>query len=186
MGSALEIRLLGPADVGLLSEIDRAEQLDTHYRVVDGELMASPDDFFIPPWDPDGDGEFSVAAMIGFAAPIVQRGAALMGAYRGDELLGLVIVEAGYAPDVAWLALLYVTRAARRSGAASALWAAAVELARTGGASRMYVSSAPTGSAVGFYLSRGCRLAAQDEIIPALFELEPEDIHLVCDLERPS
>ena len=97
-----------------------------------------------------------------------------------------MVVDGEYKPEVAWLALLYVTRAARRSGAASALWAAAAKLARDGGARAMYVSSAPTGSAVGFYLSRGCRLAAPDEIIPELFELEPEDIHLVCELDSPA
>lgn len=186
MADVIEVRRLGADDIVLLHEIDRAEQLDTHYRVVDGQLIASPDDFFVPPWDPDGDGEYSVAAMVNFARPIVQRGAALLGAYRGDELLGLVIVEGEYQSDKAWLALLYVTRSARRSGAASTLWAAAEEVAREADAKTLYVSSAPTGSAVGFYFSRGCRLAAKDEIIPELFELEPEDIHLVCDLGRPA
>jgi hypothetical protein len=42
------------------------------------------------------------------------------------------------------------------------------------------VSATSTGSAVGFYLSRGCRLA--DPVHPKLFELEPVDIHLVLDL----
>ena len=186
MADVLEVRRLRADDIVLLREIDRAEQLDTHYRVVDGELIGSPDDFFIPPWDPDGDGLYSVAAMISFAEPVLQRGAALLGAYRGDELLGLVVVDGEYEPDVAWLTLLYVTRAARRSGAASALWMAAEEAARGAGAKTLYVSSAPTGSAVGFYFSRGCRLASKDEIIPALFELEPEDIHLVCELESPT
>jgi len=44
----------------------------------------------------------------------------------------------------------------------------------------MYVSATPTGSAVGFYLSRGCELA--DPPHAELFALEPEDIHLVCEL----
>jgi hypothetical protein len=44
----------------------------------------------------------------------------------------------------------------------------------------MYVSATPTGSAVGFYLGRGCRLA--DPVHPDLFAQEPEDIHLVCPL----
>jgi GNAT superfamily N-acetyltransferase len=186
MGSAPEVRQLEAVDIGLLGEIDRSEQLDTHFRVVEGELIASPDDFFIPPWDPAGEGEYSVAAMIKFAEPIVRGGANLLGAYRDEELLGLGIVEPAYEREVAWLALLYVTRTARRSGAASALWAAAARLAREAAARTMYVSSAPTGSAVGFYLSRGCRLAAKHEIIPALFDLEPEDVHLVYDLALPA
>jgi hypothetical protein len=34
---------------------------------------------------------------------------------------------------------------------------------------------------VGFYLSRGCRLATRSEINDHLYELEPDDVHLICD-----
>jgi hypothetical protein len=44
----------------------------------------------------------------------------------------------------------------------------------------MYVSAVPSGSAVGFYLSRGCELA--EEPHRDLFAHEPEDIHLVCPI----
>ncbi len=186
MAGATEVRRLGAEDIVLLREIDRTEQLDTEYRVVDGELVATDIDFFVPAWNPDGSGSHSVGALIKFAEPVLQRGAALFGAYRGDELLGLVVVDGEYAPGVAWLTLLYVTNGARRTGAASAMWAAAEGVARGAGAKTLYVSSAPTGSAVGFYFSRGCRLAAKHEIIPELFEIEPEDIHLVCELGAPS
>ena len=49
------------------------------------------------------------------------------------------------------------------------------------GARSLYVSATPTGSAVGFSLGRGCRLA--DPVHPELFTDEPEDIHLVCPLD---
>jgi GNAT superfamily N-acetyltransferase len=52
--------------------------------------------------------------------------------------------------SLAWLAFLFVSRPYRRRGVASALWAAAVKVAATGGAEAMYVSAVPTGSAVGF------------------------------------
>jgi len=48
------------------------------------------------------------------------------------------------------------------------------------GAESMYVSAVPTGSAVEFYLSRGCELA--NPVHPALYAEEPDDIHLVCSL----
>ncbi|VEB02444.1 acetyltransferase [Klebsiella pneumoniae] len=47
------------------------------------------------------------------------------------------------------------------------------------GASGLYISSIPNKNTVDFYLAQGCRLA--DKPDPALFALEPEDIHLVCD-----
>lgn len=40
------------------------------------------------------------------------------------------------------------------------------------------VSATPSGSAVGFYTSRGCRVV--DAPHPELFAKEPEDIHLTC------
>ena len=63
---------------------------------------------------------------------------------------------------------------------AAALWDECVRLARGSGATQMYVSATPTRSAVGFYLSRGCRLA--QPVHARLFEEEPEDIHLILDL----
>lgn len=60
------------------------------------------------------------------------------------------------------------------------MWGAAVDLALAAGAEAIYVSAVPTGSAVGFYLHPGCRLA--DAARPALFAKEPEDIHLVHSL----
>ncbi len=56
----------------------------------------------------------------------------------------------------------------------------ACEIARETGASQLYVSSTPSSSAVGFYLSQGCRLV--EEVDPELSALEPEDIHLILDL----
>jgi hypothetical protein len=44
-------------------------------------------------------------------------------------------------------------------------------------AKQMYVSAKPSGSAVGFYLSQGFRPA--DTPIPELYELEPENIHML-------
>jgi hypothetical protein len=43
--------------------------------------------------------------------------------------------------------------------------------------SGMYVSAVPSESAVGFYQSQG--FEPTDTPIPTLFELEPEDIHMV-------
>ena len=113
----------------------------------------------IPTWDPDGSGEHSVASHIAFCASVVADGAAPFGAFDDDgELVGMATVHPTFEPGLAWLATLHVSRAHRRRGAASALWDAGVALAREAGARSLYVSATPTGSAVGFYLGRGCRL----------------------------
>ena len=166
-------------DVALIAEIDRSEHVDVQYAVRDGQLVEVPvfmED--IPTWPDDG-GEHSITRMLEFCTPIVEGGATLLGAFTDDdELAGLAIVDPTFEPALAWLALLHVSRPHRRTGAATALWAEAARLASDAGAGSMYVSATPTGSAVGFYLSQGCRLAKP--VHPALFANEPDDIHLVC------
>jgi ribosomal protein S18 acetylase RimI-like enzyme len=175
-----EIRLLGPEDIELIGEIDRSEHMETEYSVVGGRLESRRVDFDIPTWHRQGTGDFSVAGVIEEWRPVVAAGAVLLGAFRGDQLLGIAIVERDLEPGLAWLAFLHVSRKHRRRGVAKALWAAAESIAAEAGSAAMYVSAAPSGSAVGFYLSRGCELA--DPPHPELLAKEPEDIHLVCPI----
>jgi ribosomal protein S18 acetylase RimI-like enzyme len=181
--SVVTVRRLDPSDVALVASIDRSERVEVLYRVERGRLVEAPASIDVPGWDPDGSGDHSVASHIAFCASAVADGAALLGAYDDDgELMGLATVHPTFEPTLAWLATLHVSRAHRRRGAASALWDAGVTLAREAGARSLYVSATSTGSAVGFYLSRGCRLA--DPVHPKLFAQEPEDIHLMCPLDR--
>lgn len=181
MAPSCEVQRLGFDDVGLIARIDRSEHVDVQYAVVDGQLIERPVSMAdIPPWDPVSAGPHSVAEKVAFCAPLVAGGAVLFGAFEGDRLLGLAVVDASFEPRLAWLAFLHVSREARRRGAASALWDAAVHEAVQAGAEAMYVSATPTGSAVSFYLSRGCKLA--DPVHPELFANEPDDIHLACSL----
>jgi GNAT superfamily N-acetyltransferase len=176
-----EVRTLSVDDVGLIAEIDRSEQIDVEYTVVHGRLAERPVSFAeVPEWDPIGTGSFSVAARIAFCEPLVRAGGTLLGAYQSGEFMGLALVDGDFEPARAWLAFLHVSRPYRRRGAASRLWSASVDIALDAGARSMYVSATPTGSAVGFYLSRGCHLA--DPVNPELYAMEPDDIHLVCDL----
>jgi ribosomal protein S18 acetylase RimI-like enzyme len=178
---SMEIRRLTSDDLGLIGRIDRSEHLDVEYTVVDGVLTERPASMTdVPPWDPVGRGPHSVAVRIDFCRPLLANGAAFLGAFDGDEVMGLVVVQGDFEPGLAWLAFLHVSRPYRRSEVASALWIEAVTEARSAGADSMYVSSAPTGSAVGFYCSRGCELA--DPVHPVLYAMEPDDIHFVYRL----
>src|SRR5947209_3040328 len=135
-----------------------------------------------PPWDPVCSGAHSVAGHTAFYASVVADGGTLFGAFEGDgEVMGLASVHPTFETGVAWLATLHVSRAHRRRGVATALWDACATRAREAGARSMFVSATPTGSAIGFYLARGCRLA--DPVHPKLFADEPDDIHLVCSLD---
>ena len=180
----VNVRRLVASDVALVASIDRSEHVEVQYRVESGRLVEAPVVMAdIPAWDPDGAGEHSVASQMAFYAKVVAGGATLFGAFDDDgAVMGLAAVHPTFEPGLAWLATLHVSRPHRRRGAASALWGAGVALARDAGARSLYVSATPTGSAIGFYLGRGCRLA--DPVHPALFADEPEDIHLVCPLDR--
>ena len=179
VSDAIEIRRLSVADIGLIGEIDRSEQINRLYKVVGGQLISEDVDLAVPTWDPVGTGEHSVASLIGYWEPVVAAGATFFGAFDGSALAGICIVDGSFEPGMAWLALLHVSRTYRGMGIASAMWAAAERVAKEGGATSMYVSSTSSNSAVGFYLSRGCELAGS-KLNPVLYEMEPEDIHFIC------
>jgi len=176
----MDIRHLPAEEIGLIGSIDRSEDVVVGYSVVAGELIPSQVTWTIPNWSRTGTGDHTVASQIAQWQPVLERGAVLLGSFDGAEFLGLAIVEPGFEPDLAWLALLHVSRPYRRRGVASALWQEAVRLSREAAAPKMYVSATRSESAVGFYLDRGCELAVPPH--PDLFALEPEDIHLTLTL----
>lgn len=77
------------------------------------------------------------------------------------------------------LLFFYVGAGKRGQGWGRRLFKYALHQLPEMGASGLYISSIPNKNTVDFYLAQGCRLA--DKPDPALFALEPEDIHLVCD-----
>ncbi len=177
----IDLRHLTSTNLDLFADIDRAEHVDVLYNLVDGELHANPVDIDVPSWDSTGSGDHSVASIVEFCGPLISGGALFMGAFEGDRVAGLVIVDPVFEPGMAWLSMLHVSRWARRLGVGSTLWNAAVDAATAAGAQRLYVSATSTGSAVNFYLSRGCHLAGT-ATSPELYRQEPDDIHLICDI----
>ena len=177
-----EVRHLERHDIALLRQIDRTEQLETEYRVEDGKLVAIESNVLVPAWDQTGSGAHSVEHLVAFCDPVLAGGAQLLGAFDGDGVVGIGLIDPALKPGIGWLALLHVSNSQRRGGVGQALWDASSTLVSDSGAHAIYVSSAPTGSAVSFYLKQGCRLAGPDDIVQELFALEPDDIHLVCAL----
>jgi ribosomal protein S18 acetylase RimI-like enzyme len=180
-GDSIEIRELGADGIELIRQIDRSEHIDTLYTVKDGRLDSESVEIDVPPWDADGHGDHSSAVRITELRPLVESGAALLGAFIDDRFAGIAIVDPTFEGSTAWFTFLHVSRAYRRRGVAAALWAAGVEVAAAAEATSLYVSATPSGSAIGFYTSRGCRLATPPH--PALLAEEPEDIHLICPVE---
>jgi GNAT superfamily N-acetyltransferase len=176
------VRVLGHEDVELVRHIDRSEHVHEEYEVAEGRLRERPVTMAeIPGWASTGDGPHSFQAQIRFCRESLQRGGYLLGAYLEEQLAGLAVVEPSFEPPLARLAFLHVSRPHRGAGVGKALWTTALQMARAASARRLYVSATPTGSAVNFYLRQGCVLAAPPH--PALFKLEPEDIHLLLPFQ---
>ena len=177
----IDVRVL-PADrIGLIAEIDRSEHIDALFEVRAGELTSRPVDIDVPRWTSQGSGPHSVQSFLEFLEPILERGATFLGAFDQEQLAGVAVVEERFEDDMAWLVFLHVSSADRRRGVGTALWTEAVDRARSAGSHAMYVSATPSGSAVGFYLQRGCKVAATPHA--GLLEKEPEDVHLVAAVD---
>jgi len=158
-------------------EIDRSEEITTHYRQVGTQLVASAVNDVVPTFPADG--PHSVAALVADWQPVVDAGGVLLGAFDEGRLAGIALLGDEVAADVRQVALLYVSRPHRGRGVASALMDEMERIAREERARALYVSSVPSDSAVGFYLSRGFE---PTEPLPKLFVKEPEDIHMVLTL----
>ncbi len=154
--------------------IDRAEVVDKVYYREDGELVLKPEHFDIQGWPPGEPEHYGPILLDCF-----DRGGTFYGAFDGETLIGAAVLESrfiGRERDQLQLKFLHVSRRHRRTGLGCTLFEKAVARARRLGARRLYISSTPSENTVRFYLRRGCRVA--DEVDAALFEREPEDIHL--------
>lgn len=177
--SQLEYRDLGLGDLAKIRDLDRSEHVTLGYRLVEGELQAEAVDWHVPRWRFEDEGTHTVARQVRFCQRHMLAGARAVGAIDEGRLIGIGLMTPGIRPDLAQLAYLHVSAAYRRAGVGARLFEDLISFAIASGARQVYVSAVPTESAVGFYRSRGFRLATP---LPELYELEPEDIHMVMDL----
>jgi GNAT superfamily N-acetyltransferase len=173
----IHFRWMKPDEVTKIEDIDRSERIRSGYQYIEGELQQIKVNWDSPPWSIEGDGEYSVAAQIHFCREHLQRKGRMYGAFVDDKLVGIGLIQQAVAAGTAQLAFLHVSKAYRQCGLGRQIAEALMAEAKKAGAKRMYVSAVPSESAVGFYLSQG--FEPTDTPIPTLFELEPEDIHMV-------
>ena len=128
----------------------------------------------------EGDGEHSFGEMIRGARELLDLDGMAFGAFDGDRLVGIAIYRPWLAETMGQLGLLHVGNGYRRQGIATRLFDEVLHLARVDRANRLYVSATPSGSAVGFYLSKGFEPTATPNA--NLLAEEPEDIHMILRL----
>lgn len=176
--SGVVARELARAEVRDLWTIDRAERVERVYRHRDGALVLAPELHDTRGWPPGEPEQYTPLLFDCF-----DHGGAFWGAFEGRVLAGAAVLERrfiGRPPDRLQLKFLHVGRGHRGCGLGRALFERSVAQARAWGARRLYVSATPSENTVRFYLQRGCRVAR--EVDPALFALEPEDIHLELEI----
>ena len=172
----LEYRDMTMAELDRLREIDRSEHVTTGYSMDGGALASRAVDWNVPGWH-DGSGEHSLDYQIEFSRGHLQAGARFLGCFTPDDLLvGFGLMTPDVEPGVAQLSFLHVSHGYRRVGIARELLDRLTDWARAAGATELYVSAAPSESAVSFYQAVGFRVT--DRPNPDLLALEPQDIHL--------
>jgi len=176
----VEIKQMNNSEIDRIAEIDRSEHVTCGYFFREGKLEAEVVDWRVPRWSDNGS-MFSVQANVEAWTPyLTVHGGAMFGAFDGGSLVGLSIYRPALTEDMAQLAVLHVSNGYRRQGIAARLTAECVRLTRADGAGWLYVSATPSESAIGFYTSQGFKLAKKPH--PELYELEPEDIHMIKKL----
>jgi GNAT superfamily N-acetyltransferase len=111
------------------------------------------------------------------------RGRFFWGAFENDKLIGVSVLESkfiGSKYDTLQLKFLHVSRAYRDRGIGTELFIAAKTQAREHGAKRMYISATPSEHTIRFYMGVGCVVTPEPDA--ELLALEPEDIHLECNV----
>ena len=181
--SSIAFRQLAASEVARVGDIDRTERVRIGYRVEEDQLIRMDVVWDSSPWTEEGE-EHSIPHMIHGLEEVLANGGTMLGAFDGPRLVGIATFRPHLTGTMAQLALLHVSNGYRKQGIASRLFERIEELACQSGAQELYVSATPSESAVGFYTSRGCVWTPTPH--PELFELEPEDIHMIKTLSTPS
>ena len=172
----IEYRPLEPSELGRVGEIDRSETIDAVYVQRGSRLELRRGKFSSPTWDPVGAGEHSVSAIREALVGWSEGGAAALGAFDGDRLVGIGLLLPHLRPGIAQLAFLYVSAGYRGRGVGGRIADELERIARDGGDRSVVVSATRSRNTVRFYRQRG--FEPMGKPLPELYELEPEDVQM--------
>jgi GNAT superfamily N-acetyltransferase len=172
---AIAIRPLTIAELPRVSEIDVTESGTLVYQQAGRHVMGTREE-----WCRPRRSAADWSAAIEAWQRLLAQGGVAVGAFEGETLVGIAVLRPRLTARLAQLAALFVSRDRRRCGVATRLTDEIARQARESGALALYVSATPSESAVGFYTSQGFRPTKY--IIEELYELEPEDIHMIKPL----
>ena len=175
-------RELRKEEIGQVWSIDRTEVIDQVYYHENGQLVLKTEHYDMKGWPPGEPESYGPRLVDCFD----HRGT-FYGAFDDGKLVGVAVMESrfiGREGDQLQLKFLHIGRSHRKTGLGRTLFDMAVARARELGARRLYVSATPSRNTVDCYLHLGCHVT--DDLDPALFELEPDDIHLEFQIPTPK
>ncbi|MDX1417029.1 MAG: GNAT family N-acetyltransferase [Candidatus Promineifilaceae bacterium] len=182
MTQSLVYRPLTRPEIDKLAYISRSETIERVYTRQDDELILQEEYIAVPDWSPR-----EQQRRIAYLQEVFDKGATFFGAFTGDRLAGLAVLDHNPVQtgrNRLQLAGLWVSAPARGQSVGRTLFQLAVKEAWNMGAEVLYISATPSENTVRFYLNLGCRLA--DPVDPALLAKEPDDIHLELVLLRQT
>ena len=166
------IRRMESSEVNRISEIDRTEHITQHYKLRNGTLEVKNVDWEIGKWD----SEKKIKEWL----PIGEGYKNMWGAFDQGKLVGFSVYRRYLTDDMAQFAILHISKRYRRRGIGKQLSEKVIEKARMDGVRHIYLTSTPTKITVDFYIGLGFKLAKQ--VNKHLYEMEPEDIHMIMEL----
>lgn len=177
MSVKIELRPLEYTEIDLIwSQIDRRELITQMYWQQHDELEAYDCHHDVEAWDKEMLSKDPVILKKAHA-----QGAAFTGAWSGQQLVGISVVARRSVESMSGAHLLkyfYIDVNHRGLGIGAKLMQAALQSVREFKGNALYISSIPTCNTVDFYIHHGAEVLAEPD--PHLFELEPEDVHLLC------
>ena len=171
-------RPLRRKDIEQVWTIDRSEVIEHVYSYESGTLVLKAEYHDVAGWPP-GKAETETPLLI----DCLDRGGWCYGLFDDAKLIGAAILDGrfmGRKQQQLQLTFLHVSNAYRKQGLGRRLFTLAKAEARARGATGLYISAAPSENTVNFYRRLGC--VVTQEVDPDLFALEPQDIHLECEV----
>jgi GNAT superfamily N-acetyltransferase len=173
----VDYRALLRDEIPAIWGIDRRERIERIFVSSPAGLSLKDVSFDVAGWAAGRPAEQTPLFEASFDA-----GAWIDGAFEGGRLVGIAVLENEFfgVGGTLQLSFLHVSAEIRGKDVGKELFERARAEAKLRGATRMYVSATPTENTVRFYLARGCEVLAEPDA--RLFALEPEDIHLACEV----
>lgn len=150
----IELKKLSSEDLEKVYEIDRSESIEKVYRPAGRKLVPYDDSVEIA-----ADPQFWENLLIWWKDEI-QQGSEAFGAFDDGKMTGIAMIKHGIREGVDQIIANYVSAEYRLSGIAKSLYLELEESAKASGAKELFVSTTPTGAAVGFYQSQGFQFDA--------------------------